>query len=758
MDTAWTAWTEGDKTIPFSMNGAASTATVSLPKGMQLQFGVVVTVTEDPAPNRYTYLFRDGTGVTSGTGYSIDTTDVTSLPKAYIPRREDTPQHSSSYYSSSNAVRAKGTIADATNAGITLEYEQTLYFSSSGIIQTTTFKNAGTKVLSNFSLLNKVDTMLSGNDKIPVYYGAKKFQYYLRDPSNEIQRDLYVEATDGSGVASSRAARYQVSNPRGMAITGLDDTWNHAEGDLAFNAGDSEIIFVNAPRTLGAGQSQSTQFRVFFKEHGAVNIRYLNKATKSPMKVPDSFKTAIVGEAGDPYSMTQPSIDGYRSAGIAEDSAPESGTLTADLPSPVIKYLYVAGESAVKYDGNGSESGSTDDTVGTTNQSVKIADNGFVRSGYSFTGWNTKADGSGTAYAVGDPFVLTPSELKLFAQWKADPSAVTYDGNGAESGSVNDTVGVTDESVSVADNGFTRDGYTFTGWNTAADDSGTAYEAGDDVTLPAAGLKLFAQWKADEADITYDGNGSESGLTEDTAGVTDQTVAVADNGFTRDGYTFTGWNTAADGSGTAYAAGDEVVLTPSELKLFAQWKADEADITYDGNGSESGSVDDTVGVTDGSVSVAENGFVRDGYTFTGWNTAADGSGTAYAAGDEVVLTPSELKLYAQWEVEKTPVTPENPAATVTPGASASDSTPGSDTTSGSPSSKVTPGATASKLAPSSSSAGVEKKTNSLLARTGADVGVFAVIALLAVFVGAVALMVSKERRASVAGSHVSRRF
>lgn len=43
-----------------------------------------------------------------------------------------------------------------------------------------------------------------------------------------------------------------------------------------------------------------------------------------------------------------------------------------------------------------------------------------------------------------------------------------------------------------------------------------------------------------------------------------------------------------------------------------------------------------------------NEFVRDGYYFTGWNTAADGSGTAYT--DQSTITPTaNMTLYAQWE-------------------------------------------------------------------------------------------------------------
>ena len=51
---------------------------------------------------------------------------------------------------------------------------------------------------------------------------------------------------------------------------------------------------------------------------------------------------------------------------------------------------------------------------------------------------------------------------------------------------------------------------------------------------------------------------------------------VRANAFTRIGFTFTGWNTAADGNGISYAAGDAISNMQSNLTLFAQWMENEA--------------------------------------------------------------------------------------------------------------------------------------------------------------------------------------
>lgn len=73
-----------------------------------------------------------------------------------------------------------------------------------------------------------------------------------------------------------------------------------------------------------------------------------------------------------------------------------------------------------------------------------------------------------------------------------------------------------------------------------------------------------------EYSLSYDANGG-MGTMGAEAGVAGTTVTVAQNGFTRDNYTFTGWNTQADGKGAAYKPGDSFTLTDKDTVLYAQW-------------------------------------------------------------------------------------------------------------------------------------------------------------------------------------------
>lgn len=154
--------------------------------------------------------------------------------------------------------------------------------------------------------------------------------------------------------------------------------------------------------------------------------------------------------------------------------------------------------------------------------------------------------------------------------------------------------------------------------------------------------------------VTYDGNTNTGGTapTDTNNYVEGATVTVAGAGdLVKTGNTFTGWNTAADGSGTARAAGSTFAMGAADVILYAQWTANPTyTVSYDGNGSDGGTVPTANNYEEGAtVTVAGAGdLVKTGDAFTGWNTAADGSGTARAAGSTFEIGAEDVILYAQW--------------------------------------------------------------------------------------------------------------
>lgn len=201
-----------------------------------------------------------------------------------------------------------------------------------------------------------------------------------------------------------------------------------------------------------------------------------------------------------------------------------------------------------------------------------------TRPGYTFDGWNTEIDGSGTDYSPSDQFTMPYQGDILYAQWT--PNAIvslTYQGAGATGGTTPSQSGAEGTDVTVQPNGFTWPGHTFTGWNTAENGSGTAYDPSDPFTLPPGGDVLYAQWTTNEVvSLTYQGNGATGGSTASQSGPSGTDVTVQPDGFTWPGHTFTGWNTAADGSGTSYPPGSAFTLPPGGGVLYAQWTTTDA--------------------------------------------------------------------------------------------------------------------------------------------------------------------------------------
>lgn len=374
------------------------------------------------------------------------------------------------------------------------------------------------------------------------------------------------------------------------------------------------------------------------------------------------------GHTGDTPTIGQNgwTIDGYTFAGWATSPdgsgaryAPgarwtANGTLT-------LYAQWTPGQASLTYDGNGATGGKTDPQTGKTDEKINVRDNGFTRDGYTFVTWNTQAGCKGKAVNPGDEWTLQGSGT-LYACWAGNAQTLAYHGNGATGGNTAAQSGKTGDELTTNANGFTRDGYTFVRWDTAKDGSGTAYGEGKNgvsqYVMKPAGNDLYAIWKANPATIQYRNDWpNTTGSTPDTTGNTGDTVTISQNSFDRPGYTFTGWSTSKRGD-PSLNPGDKHTLEPRTTTVWAQWKADPAHLVYNSNvggiGSETRTVD---GVVDQTVKTLGNPFDRPGYTFSGWNTQADGKGKAYDPGADCTLTANDKStpkntsvLYAQWKI------------------------------------------------------------------------------------------------------------
>ena len=322
----------------------------------------------------------------------------------------------------------------------------------------------------------------------------------------------------------------------------------------------------------------------------------------------------------------------------------------------------------VTYNGNGATGGSVpfDSNKYLAGATVTVLGNSgsLVNTGYSFSGWNTAANASGTSYSPGATFAMGSANVTLYAQWTQLPTyTATYNGNSATSGSVpvDGNKYAAGATVTVLGNSgsLVNTGYSFSGWNTAANGSGSSYSPGATFAMGSANVTLYAQWtQLPTYTVTYNGNGATGGSVpvDSNKYLAGATVTVLGNSgsLVNTGYSFSGWNTAANGGGTAYAGGATFAMGSANVTLYAQWAVSGATftVTYAGNGNTSGfGLPDPNQYTTGSTVTVHGNlgfFFKPGYSFAGWNTSADGSGADRAIGETFPMGNSDVTLYAQW--------------------------------------------------------------------------------------------------------------
>lgn len=242
-------------------------------------------------------------------------------------------------------------------------------------------------------------------------------------------------------------------------------------------------------------------------------------------------------------------------------SSSGGGTGGGETPTPTTY--------TVKYDANGG-TGAPSNQTKKQGESLTISTAKPTKTGYTFTSWNTKKDGTGTKYDIGASYTVD-AELTLYAQYKENTVtyAVKYDANGGENAPKEQTKTKGKELV-LSTTVPTKEGYKFVNWNTKKDGTGTSYNAGSKYTTEAS-VTLYAQYEKElneeetKYTITFYTN---DGTTEKSTKVVnkgDKVVKPEDP--TREGYTFDGWYDKKE-NGKEYDFTKEVT---SDISLYAYW-------------------------------------------------------------------------------------------------------------------------------------------------------------------------------------------
>ena len=220
--------------------------------------------------------------------------------------------------------------------------------------------------------------------------------------------------------------------------------------------------------------------------------------------------------------------------------------------------------------------------------------------GHTFKGWYDNES------LTGDPVTaIGGTEMgnkEYWAKWEINQYTITFDtAGGSEIAPITQDYG----TAVTAPADPTREGYTFTGWDTAIP-----------ATMPAHNMTITAQWTVNQYTITFDTDGGSevAPITQDYG-----SAITAPAAPTREGYTFTGWDKTIPAT-----------MPAGDMTITAQWTVNQYTITYDLDGGTAEGNPDTYTVETDAFTLKNP--TRPGYTFTGW------SGTGLTGEDNLTVT------------------------------------------------------------------------------------------------------------------------
>ena len=320
-------------------------------------------------------------------------------------------------------------------------------------------------------------------------------------------------------------------------------------------------------------------------------------------------------------AFTAPASDGLtRPAGDTDNyfmwldgngnSYEPGGSVPADVTELTVQWTAPIYAVTLNTNGGTINNGNVTEYIYGVGATLPTADD-MTYTGHTFKGWY---DNEGL---TGDPVTaIGGTEMgnkEYWAKWEINQYTITFDTAG---GSAIAPITQDYGTAITAPADPTREGYTFTGWDTAIP-----------ATMPAHNMTITAQWTVNQYTITYDLDGGTAEGNPDTYTV--ETDAFTLKNPTRPGYTFTGW------SGTGLTGEDNLTVTipkgsTGNRSYTAHWSLNTYSITYDLNGGTASG--NPTSYTVESATITLNQPTKTGYTFTGW------SGTDLTGEDNLTVT------------------------------------------------------------------------------------------------------------------------
>ena len=444
-----------------------------------------------------------------------------------------------------------------------------------------------------------------------------------------------------------------------------------ATGDAITGTVDSTWAFTSW-NTLPAGGTGGTSYnpRADYRTNEAVTLHAQWGETRKPLPITlptptfeghifqgwgtDPAGGTIVGQAGDQYTPN------------------ESRTLYAQWTPARYKIAYYDGDTLVR---TSPEYSYGEQLTVETAESL-----GISKTGWKLEGWSLEDGSLNVDYMAGvraQNLADHDDTVRAHAIWSRVLTFVSGEGDPVDEAT--DAVSTQSESLrpqSLAEvevhqftDGHTIgkietpeiepiEGFTSLGWVAQAEDvSGKVDLAAETESEWTSEDTTFFGVYSRDASITYDGAGATDGMTEMSVGqqyynasgaIGKASALLAQNGFERRGYSFATWSLGKPGETYEWEAKLEEPATKTAEAVWLDLK--QYLVTFDANGGE-GEMAPQVMDLGVKTALSENAFRRAGFTFAGWNTAADGSGKAFADREEVLdlaKTGEEVTLFAQW--------------------------------------------------------------------------------------------------------------
>ncbi len=481
-----------------------------------------------------------------------------------------------------------------------------------------------TGVVKNLTIDGAV---LDGNNYVGVLAGSSQGNI-----DNVTITNANVSAQDNVGVLIGKQEQgsIQDSHTNGV-VSGIHSVGGLVGDSSGFITGSSAAVTVTGTGYYIAGLVG------YLQSNGSIANSYASGNVTGPSNtgglvgqnaastITNSFALGNISSGGAlvGYNFNGTIIDSYASGLVGDSGLLLGGTSGGTVTNSSWKNYIVY------YDSNG---GTTVSIQGLTIGEQVTAPTQPTKSGYTFDGWYSDA-GLSTPYSFGN---IISAFTPLYAQWTINSYTVTFDSNGGEvEASPTTKTASYSSSLGSLPAAPTRTGYTFTGWNTAADGSGTAFDA---TTVVTGSINVFAQWTINSYTVIFDSNdGSEVA----NQAVVYNLLATAPAAPTKTGYTFDGWY-ADEALTEPYIFSTAVI---GDITLHARWLINSYKVTFDSNG---GSTVATQNVIYNLLASEPTAPTETGYTFDGWYSDA-ALNNAYSF---TSLITGDTTLYAKWTINE----------------------------------------------------------------------------------------------------------